>query len=172
MSPFENSTQAIGAIAFGITAITCLLSGKARTWHALSCVHLIFAAEIAVGLRHRLHIGIDYLLQLAGYYASRTAFQIMLLTAVALCVILLAASRIHKMLAQQLYQAESIACAATAVTGCVFALEIISLHAVDSYLYAQVGGVMRIGWLWLSGATIVTASALYFRHQNARIRNA
>ena len=170
MSPFENPTQAIGVTAFGMAAMSCLLAGKTGNWPALAGVHLIFAAEIVIGLRHRTHMGIDYLLQSAGVYAARSVFQILLLGAMAFSVVWLAGRFVRRATLRQARRAEHIAWVATILTAGLFGAEIISLHAIDAHLYARTGGVMSIAWLWLTGATVVAFCALFAKHGNARMR--
>ena len=170
MSPFENLTQAIGVTAFGMAAMSCLLVGKTGNWRALAGIYLIFATEIAIGLRHRAHLGIDHLLQSAGLYVARSVFQVLLLGVMVLSVAWLAGRFVRRAALRQARRAEHIAWVPTILTGGLFGAEIISLHAIDAHLYARTGGVMSIAWLWLAGATVVAFCALFAKHGNARMR--
>lgn len=47
----------------------------------------------------------------------------------------------------------------SSVTMILFLLEAVSLHAVDALMYSEVLNIMVIGWLWSSGALLMSIGA-------------
>ncbi len=116
--------------------------------------------DILVGARYAFHDLVnDYLLFL-GLHGLRRILQAVLLLGLAVMVAgtLLWAWRTSLYAAIVRARARAAAIATLAVTS-VFAIETISLHQIDAFLYAHIGPVLVIGWLWAAAALVVGIGA-------------
>ena len=150
-----NATQLAGLLAFGVAALACVRAAKAlqqRLWWKLAGASAGFALEAVLGLRHRLRAAIDIWLQGEGWYDSRTPVQVGLLV---LCALLLAWALWGLAGLRHAGVHARVAATACAVALCLFVIEAISLHGVDSLMYANIGPVRVVGcaWVVLAGAT-------------------
>jgi hypothetical protein len=161
-----NPTQITGVLAFAVAAIVCALAARrsrgraASVWKLLAVLQIVFVVEIVLGLRHLIHGGVDAVLQDRGWYAQRQPVQLGLLAVtlvagIAALVAVLRWCRSHRAVAPAVL-------ASCAVVG-LFALEMISLHAIDAVLYRLVGPVMLIAVLWAACAAVVVACSLKAR---------
>jgi hypothetical protein len=163
-----NPTQLIGILAFGAASITCFLSGRRtglqgdRIWKLLGFTHLLFTIEILVGFRHRLHNLVVAVLVEDGKYNQRGVLQenLILLSAV---IILTLATMIFIRYRQTTWSA-NLAIAVTIAVFLLFAIETVSLHAVDAVLYRRIASVMIVGWIWaIAGCSVVLAASFRSR---------
>jgi hypothetical protein len=150
-----NATQLAGLLAFGAAALACARAARARQqrlWWKLAAISTGFALEAVLGLRHRLRGAVDIWLQGEGLYDSRTPAQIGLLV---LCALLLAWAVWGLAGLRRAGPHARVAATACAVTLCLFVIEAISLHGVDALMYANIGPVRAVGWVWvvLAGTT-------------------
>ena len=152
-----NATQLAGVTVFGLAALACLRAAARRgPWIWLALLHLVFAAEVIVGLRHRLHDAADALLQGRGWYGARAGLQEGLIA----CV--LAAGLIGCVLIVRTWRRDAPVAGAWLGSGCtaaLFLIEGISLHRTDVLMYTPLGPVLAIGWAWGVTALVVAASA-------------
>jgi hypothetical protein len=150
-----NATQLAGLLAFGAASLACARAARARQqrlWWKLAAISTGFALEAVLGLRHRLRGAVDIWLQGEGLYDSRTPAQIGLLV---LCALLLAWAVWGLAGLRRAGPHARVAATACAVTLCLFVIEAISLHGVDALMYANIGPVRAVGWIWvvLAGTT-------------------
>lgn len=155
-----NPTQLTGLLVFGCAAIACAIAGRVcseRRWWRLAGVSSVCMLEVALGLRHRAHDLVDSVLQAGGWYGSRSHTQMLLLAIVAL----LAAGTLAWLLSLRGTAAEIRVSAAASLTALwLFAIEAISLHAVDALMYSLIGPVLVIGWAWAALALVIGGAAL------------
>jgi hypothetical protein len=158
-----NPTQISGVLAFAAAAGACAWAARrtreraAVPWRWLAVANAGFTAEIVLGLRHEVHGAVDALLQANGWYAQREPLQqgllvVALLAGGAGLVALLRACRSQR--------AAAPAVLASGVVGALFALELISLHAIDALLYRRIGPLMLIALLWAACAAVVVRAGL------------
>lgn len=161
-----NPTQILGVLVFVAAALACALAARrsrgraASVWKLLAVLQIVFVAEIVLGLRHLIHGVVDAFLQDRGWYAQRQPVQLGLLAVALLAggaglVAVLRWCRSHRAAAPAVL-------ASCAVLG-LFALEMISLHAIDAVLYRLIGPVMLIALLWAACAAVVVAYSLKAR---------
>lgn len=161
-----NPTQILGVLAFAAAAVACALAARrsrgqaASVWKLLALLQIVFVIEIVLGLRHQIHGGVDAFLQDRGWYDQRQPVQlgllaVALLAGVAGGVAVLRWCRSHRAAAPAVL-------ASCAVVG-LFALEMISLHAIDAVLYRLIGPVMLIALLWVACAAVVVARGIKAR---------
>lgn len=158
-----NSTQLIGILAFAAATSACLLKAYrsklygASTWKMLALINGILLLEIFIGLRHRIHDLANTLLAARGLYSERRGMQEIVITSVAALALIFAI-----VLFSWRHTATGATRLAVGITIAVitlFAIETVSLHAVDAVLYRQFGSVMLIGWLWAISAVGICLAA-------------
>lgn len=158
-----NPTQLTGLVSFFAAALACLIAARrsgseTRVWYLLAFINSLFALETMIGLRHRAHDFVNSVLIAHGRYATREPAQEMMVIAFATLgltsmVLFLVRRRVRA-------GAARLAVAATIGILAVFAIETVSLHALDAVFYHPVGPVLAIAWLWLMAAAgIVLSSA-------------
>lgn len=155
-----NPTQLIGLLAFAGATVACARAAVAlggRRWWLLASAASACLLEVAIGLRHRSHDLVDAMLQAKGLYAARGQAQEALLAIAGLLAIGTLAGLLRWRGADIHSRVAAIACLASL---CLFAVEAISLHAVDAVMYAKLGPVLLIGWAWATLALVTAASAL------------
>jgi hypothetical protein len=159
-----NLTQLTGMLSFAAAAITCVIAAwrstwrDARVWQVLVFINGMFLIEVFAGLRHRMHDYVAALLMAEGEYGQRRgmqAFIIISLAAIALiCATLFLFSR------RLGSGAVRIAAGLTVALVTLFAIETVSLHALDAVFYRPIGPVLLIGWLWAIAAAGICWAAL------------
>lgn len=148
-----DATQWAGLVAFGGAAAACL-SLRGPSGRILAAVNGCLAAECALGFRHGLH---DRVIALLGdYYPERQPFQIALVLIAAFTGLILLARRGRR--ARK--TSASVPLIATGAALLLFAVETISLHALDRLLYRPAGPVLVIGWLWIATGSLTMVSAI------------
>lgn len=153
-----NPTQITGVLAFAASAGACVLaarrtSGRATSaWKVLGLLQIVFVAEIVFGLRHQIHGSVDAFLQDRGWYQGRATLQHGLLVG---ALLVGGAGLVSVLRWSRSNRAAAPAALASCVVVALFALEMISLHAIDALLYLRIGPVMLIALLWAACATVV-----------------
>ena len=132
----------------------------ARLWRAMAWCHAVLAIEVVFGLRYAAHDWVNSVLQQGGMYAQRAELQRVLITAAAA----LSVAGIALIWALRTCGAAlQLALAASFCAWMFFALESVSLHAIDALLYRAVGPLRWIGLVWLCLAAVAAAAALRYR---------
>ncbi|AMU96184.1 hypothetical protein AOA14_16390 [Sphingopyxis terrae subsp. terrae NBRC 15098] len=153
-----DATQWAGLVAFGGAAAACL-SLRGPSGRILAAVNGCLAAECALGFRHGLH---DRVIALLGdYYPERQPLQIALVLIAAFTGLILLARRWRR--ARK--TSASVPLIATGAALLLFAVETISLHALDRLLYRPAGPVLVIGWLWVAIGTMTLIGAARDYHR-------
>jgi hypothetical protein len=161
-----NPTQLTGLLSFAAATTACVIAARrsigrdARLWQLLAFINGLFSVEVFIGLRHRVHNYVDALLMAEGQYDQRRGMQesmiIGLATIALICVALFLFSR-------RLAGAVRIAASLTIALLALFAIETVSLHALDAIYYRPIGAVLLIGWLWAIAAAGICWAALTMR---------
>lgn len=160
-----NPTQAAGLIGFGLAAAAAGLAARRtsigtgrRGWRAIAALQALCVAEVLIGFRHRAHDLVGVALQLHGTYGARVPLQQELLIA----ALALGAATLLGLwwLTRREPVPLRIAAIATALGLGLFAIEAISLHAVDAVMYRSIDGLLLIGACWLALAAFVIAAAV------------
>jgi hypothetical protein len=159
-----NPTQLAGLLSFAAATIACAIAARrsgwrdARAWQLLVFINGLFLVETLVGLRHRIHDYLAALLMAEGEYDQRGGMQefiIIWLAAIALISVML--FLFSRLLAGR---AVRLAVSLTIALLALFAIETVSLHALDAVYYRPLGPVLLIGWLWAIAAAGICWSAL------------
>jgi hypothetical protein len=163
-----NATQIAGMLSFGCAALMCMQAAwrGGTAWHGigrrLALIHAVLVLEIALGLRHGLQRVAGEWLRIQQAYAGRADIQIallVLLAALVLLALIWVLGRLH-----QAGTSERLAVVGTLISVALVAAETVSLHALDAWLYAPVGPLLRIGWVWLAaGMWTVFGAGLAWR---------
>jgi hypothetical protein len=158
-----NPTQVTGLLSFAAATIACVIAARhsswrdARVWQVLVFINGLFLMEIFIGLRHRIHDYLAALLMAEGEYGQRRGMQefiiIWLATIALICVTLF-------LFSHRLAGTVRIAVSLTIALLALFAIETVSLHALDAVFYRPIGPVALIGWLWAIAAVGVCWAAL------------
>ncbi|MEO8836948.1 MAG: hypothetical protein ABI364_09440 [Caldimonas sp.] len=150
-----------GVSVFALAAATCARTARRTTtvptwWRALAGVNAACAVEVLLGLRYRLHNLVIAPLQELGWYSARSPWQaVAIVTLVALALVLVAVVAWRRRGDAALV----VATFGTALALALLAVEAISLHRVDAMMYAFVGPLVVVAWLWAGAAALVTGSA-------------
>lgn len=155
-----NPTQVAGLLAFGCASVACFMVAPTRRWQALGALNALFAVEILLSLRHRLHDRADVVLRSFHAYDGRGSWQWMLLAAAVIAVLLVG---YLTMRGRRWTGGLKGACVLSLLAAGLFVMESVSLHSVDALLYRQFDGLMLIGWLWLAIGVGVVSFALTSR---------
>lgn len=147
-----NLTQWLGILGFGAAGLLCL-GIRQPFWTAIGSVNLLYGAVCVLGWHHALS-GLGAA-ALGEHYSGRAPLQMILIFG-ALLIGAAFLAWAHCIVREGFAR---LALAATAISGGLFATEIISLHDVDAILYYTVGPALLIGWLWLGLALITCLAA-------------
>ncbi|HWH82972.1 MAG TPA: hypothetical protein VNU71_12135 [Burkholderiaceae bacterium] len=167
-----DATQGIGLASFGLSTIAAFLAarrGAGRGWQGIGLLQAVCWLEMVLANRHRVHDVAGQWLQRHGQYAERMPLQHELLIAAGATAV--ATLLLLGWLTRRAGCAQRLAWAATAATLALFAIEAVSLHAVDAVMYRSIGGVLLVGWWWSALAAVVVAAAIRagaFRPGSAR----
>lgn len=149
-----NPTQVAGLAAFGFAT---LCAWRAR-WRGMAMVHALLFAEVLAELRHRApRVVVDFVRQ-SGWYEDRRAFQVVLLGLGMVGGVLLLRRALRTR--PRAERPGRLAIAVTLLALAVFAVETVSLHAIDALFYTSLGPMLAIGWLWLLSGIAVALAAL------------
>ena len=159
-----NPTQVTGLLSFAASTIACVIATRRsecldrRAWRVLGFINGLLVFEVFIGLRHRIHDYVNAILMAEGEYGQRREMQesiIIWLVIIALvCVTLFLFSR------RLGGAAVRIAVGLTIGLVALFAIETVSLHALDAIYYRPIGSVLLIGWLWALAAAGICWAAL------------
>jgi hypothetical protein len=154
-----NANQMTGIVCFAFAAAACAHAGRrgGRAWRALAWTQAAFCLEIVVNARHRLHGLVDDVLQSHGWYAGRTPWQLGLLAVVAVLTAVCASFVWRGGSGDRL---ATTALAASLAVLAAFAVEAVSLHVVDAWMYAPAGPLLAVVVGWIVASTVVIAAAL------------
>ena len=158
----SNPTQLTGVLAFAVATIACAIASRRtqgrdkRLWALLAAVNFLFFVEIFAGFRHRIHDFADGLLMARGLYDERHGPQEMLVMSVGAIVLVFV---LLPLLLRRVSTTVRIATSITIALFALFAVEVVSLHAIDVILYRPVGPVYVIGWLWAAAAMTICLAA-------------
>ena len=158
-----DSTRIAGMAAFGASALVCVSAAtssrmrRPSIWWVLAAAQLLCLVEIVFAFRYRLHGAFNALLQDHGLYGSRERWQASLLIAV-----LAASAGLAGVLCWR-HRADR--AAVLAIVGATLGLlalaaEAISLHRIDTLMYAPLGPLAGVVWMWIAAAVLVTGAAL------------
>jgi hypothetical protein len=158
-----NPTQLTGLLSFTAAAIACLVAAwrsitETRIWYLLAVINGLFAFETIIGLRHRIHDFTNSVLIAQGRYAEREPVQELMVISfatLALTSMVLFRGRQHME-----GGAVRVAVAATMGILALFAVETVSLHALDAAFYRPAGPVLAIAWLWVIAAVGIVLSSV------------
>jgi len=155
-----NPTQWLGLCAFALAAAACVRAATrcGRPWTGLAWWQAACAAEVVIDLRQRVHGGMDAWLAAHGAYATRLPLQVGLLSLALAGMaggVWWAAAGMRRD-----GPAASLARTASLAAVMLFVVESISLHAIDALMFAPLGPVLAIGWMWAAAAALVIAAAL------------
>jgi hypothetical protein len=161
-----NPTQFVGTMAFAGATVACLIAARhpgvrdGRAWMVLALINCLFLMEIFFGFRHRIHNLANSILMAEGKYGDRGSLQEILILSLAAIACVLATLVLFRFrfATGDVRMAASISVAVLAL----FAIEAISLHALDAVFYRPIGSVLLIGWIW-AGACAVTITATFWR---------
>jgi hypothetical protein len=115
--------------------------------------------EIFIGLRHRLHDLAVATLLAHSEYGGRSYLQEIIISSFAVIAIGLAA--LIFLWHEDAVGSAKVVTGITIAVSLLFAIETVSLHAVDAVFYHPVGSVMIIGWIWAVSASGVVSAALF-----------
>jgi hypothetical protein len=159
-----NPTQLIGLLSFAAATIACLAASRrsdrcdSRAWLIMVFTNGFFFVDVLIGLRHRIHDYVAAILMAEGQYGQRRGMQesmiVWLTTTAFILVTLFFFSR------RLGGGSVRIAVGLMAALVLLFAIETVSLHALDAVYYRPIGPVMLIGWLWALGAAGICWAAL------------
>jgi hypothetical protein len=167
-----NPTQLVGILSFAAASIACFVAARqpqskdASTWKALTVINSLFLVEILTGIRHRLHNFAVTTFFREGKYAQRGPIQEIVILSLVVIAIILAVILFFSWRKTAGGPAK-IVMSITFLVLLLFAIETVSLHAVDAVFYQTIGSVMMIGWFWLfAGCGVVFATSLRKRHNS------
>jgi hypothetical protein len=158
-----NLTQLVGLLSFAGASIACFLaahrsqSRSALTWSLLALVNAFFSIETIVGWRHSIHNFAIAILLSHSLYERRSGFQLDIIVLLAILALLSMGSYVFWQ--RTVGKAARIAGSITIAVLALFAIETVSLHAVDAFIYMPVGPVVLIGWLWAVAAFAICVAA-------------
>lgn len=157
-----NPTQLTGVLAFAVATIACAIASRRtqgrdmRLWALLAAVNFLFFIEIFAGFRHRIHDFADGLLMARGLYDERRAPQEMIVMSVGAIAFLFV---LLPLLLRRFSTTARLAASVTIAVSALFAIEVVSLHAIDAVLYRWIGPVYLIGWMWAVAAIAICLAA-------------
>lgn len=156
-----NATQIAGCVAFAVSAaasgvVAARRRGGGPVWWPLASANALLSIEVVAGWRFQVHELANASLRGHGWYADRGRLQFGLI-ALAFVVIVAGAAALAG--ANRRERNAVGALIGTAAALAVFVVETLSLHRVDTFMYAQAGPVLTIAWMWMAAAAVVTANA-------------
>lgn len=152
-------TQVVCIIVFLVAGGAALWRGGSA-WATIGLAHAMFAIEMMVDWRYKIHDAVIAIMSNHGDYAGRTPWQIaLLILVIPIAAILVSRSLVSLRGTRQL----RLASAATLATIAIFVIQLISLHATDQILYARIGPIMLTAWLFVISAATVTWCSLTAR---------
>jgi hypothetical protein len=130
-----------------------------NAWKALALLHCLFALEIVLSLRHRIHdFGASILIAQGRYGERKPVQEIIILISVIFASVLAVAALYWSRFASE---ATWIAAVITIIIFALFAIEAASLHALDAIFYQKLASVMLIGWIWIFASVGIILAAIW-----------
>jgi hypothetical protein len=158
-----NPTQLTGVLAFSVATIACAIASRRtqgrdrRLWTLLAALNFLFFVEIFAGFRHRIHDLADGLLMTSGLYDERHGPQEMIVMSVGVIAVVFVSL---PLLLRRNSTTARLATSITIALFVLFAIEMVSLHAIDAVLYRFIGPVYLIGWMWAAAAIAICLAAI------------
>lgn len=149
MSLFVNLTQTVGLSAFLLAFICCAVRSQNGVWRVLAMLFLLFTFELAVETRHGARVLVNNFMQYADIYGNRGWLQVLLILILMIGLVFVFKHVVYPRLLVRSTGRQKLAVAAASLLILLFAIELVSVHAIDAILYSSIAGVMVIGWLWL-----------------------
>ena len=164
-----NPTELTGLLSFAAATIACLIamwrsgSRDARIWRVLALMNCLFLIEIYFGLRFRINELAVTLLKTKDLYAKLhgSTQEIMIISIAAIALV---AVTLFLFWRQSAAGATRLAASITIAVSALFAIEIVSLHAVNTVFYRPIGPVLMLGWVWAIAAAGICAAATQFAY--------
>ncbi|MEO7728428.1 MAG: hypothetical protein ABIS45_14330 [Burkholderiales bacterium] len=159
-----NATQLIGILSFATATIACLIAARrsefrdARVWKWLALAQFILVIEILAGFRHRISDFARKVLTHEGLYTQahgKWQETVIISTAMIAFIVLM----IILFWRRGAGLAPRIATVFTIAVLALFAIETVSLHALDAVYYRPIGPVLMIAWLWAATAAGISVAA-------------
>lgn len=170
-------TELQGSIGYTISAFFCLYvtiktwkqnsnQNSRWAWFSFFLISSLSVVEIQLSLRFLIK---SYLVDLSLFfttYAERNALQGVLITVVSASLI---AFIYWLIVAKRLPLSIKLALTGSAISILLFALAVISLHAIDAIFYAPLLHVYAVCWLWnIAALMIVTGVCIEAKNVFAR----
>jgi hypothetical protein len=158
-----NPTQLTGLLAFAAATIACLIAAQRSgsrdvpIWRLLAVVNCLLLIEIFSGFRFLIHDFADAVLIASGRYAQRKGTQEGIIVVLAIIALIFMALFLFGRHAAS--RAVRAAASITIALLTLFAIETVSLHALDAVFYQPIGPVLMIGWLWATAAVGICLAA-------------
>lgn len=160
-----NSTELTGLLSFGAATIACLIAARrsgsrdARMWKVLALMCCLFFIEVFLGLRYRIiGFAINHLKSegiYAKWHGSNQEIIIASITTIALVFVTFLLFR-----SQIAGGAARITASIIIAVIALFAIETVSLHALDAVFYRPIGPVLTIGWIWALAAVGICLASI------------
>lgn len=127
-----------------------------RWWFILSIMYATIFLELIANTRHNLLKIIGFGVGMGYHYNERRPVQVLLTLTIVILVVWLKFI-LNKFILIQSWTRRALMIGVSSVS--LLILEIISLHQVDAVIYAKIGPIMVIGWLWLVLGFLASAIA-------------
>lgn len=168
-----NPTELAGLLSFAAATIACLIATRrsgsrdARTWKVLALMNCLFLMEIYFGLRFRIIELATKLLKTKGLYAQLHG-SIQGIIIISIATIALVFVTLFLFWRRGAGGAARVAASIAIAVLALFAIETVSLHAVDAIFYRPIGPVLMLGWVWAIAAAGICAAALQRSQRKSR----
>jgi hypothetical protein len=162
-----NPTQFVGIIAFAAATIACLIAARhpsardGQAWIVLALINCLFLMEVFFGFRHRIHNFGNSILMANGKYGDRGPLQEILILSFATIAFILATLVLFW--SRSASGGWRMAASTSIAVLALFAIETVSLHALDAVFYRPIGPALFVGWIWTVACAITVTAALWGR---------
>ncbi len=159
-----NPTELTGLLSFAAATIACLIatrpSGSPDThiWKVLALINCLFLIEVRVGLRYRINELVITLLKTEGLYAQLhgSSQEIIILSIATIALVFVTLLLFWRQVAGGTAR---VAASITIAVLALFAIETVSLHALDAVFYRPIGPVLMLGWVWVIASVGICLAA-------------